>query len=343
MIEDLAKCNYRASFETLGSSNGLKGNGVIKLNRMTAIEVKLDALMNKLGNNERRMHSTHEVGTVDESEKRNSVEEGLAHEGPYQVEEAQYLNANISYKFKPNLNLPTHYTPALRNHDNFSYGGGAQQGQRHRQNFQHQQEQGSQRAENQGQRRSLSFEDQMMAFIGENKRQLNIHEHKFSNLAAFQANTTVFQANTNASLKNLETQVGQLALAMQNQSKDAFLIDTNKNSKDYMVMTLRSGGEIESGKEEEKKKTEKVEVEETGKENKLSSSDLAEETEKEKVQTEQREEKVAMKKNEEKQAYMPAIPFHQRLQKAKMEEQFSRFLDVFKKIEINLPFAEALT
>ena len=26
-----------------------------------------------------------------------------------------------------------------------------------------------------------------------------------------------------------------------------------------------------------------------------------------------------------------------------MEEQFSRFLDVFKKIEINLPFVEALT
>ena len=29
------------------------------------------------------MHSTNEVGIVDENEKRNSVEEGLAHEGPY--------------------------------------------------------------------------------------------------------------------------------------------------------------------------------------------------------------------------------------------------------------------
>ena len=48
------------------------------------------------------------------------------HEGSYQVEEAQYLNANRSYNFKPNLNLPTHYTPTLRNHENFSYGGGAQ-------------------------------------------------------------------------------------------------------------------------------------------------------------------------------------------------------------------------
>ena len=96
MIEGLAKCNYRAPFETSGSSSRLKGSGVIELNRMTAIEAKLDALMNKMGNHERRMHSANEVGTVDENEKRNSVEEGLTHEGPYQVEEAQYLNANRS-------------------------------------------------------------------------------------------------------------------------------------------------------------------------------------------------------------------------------------------------------
>ena len=98
---------------------------MIELDRMTTIEAKLDALMSKMRNHERRMHSTNEVGTVDEKEKRNSVEEGLAHEGPYQVKEAQYLNANRSYNFKPNLNLPTHDTPTLRNHDNFSYGGGA--------------------------------------------------------------------------------------------------------------------------------------------------------------------------------------------------------------------------
>ena len=92
---------------------------------MTAIEAKLDAVMNKLGSNERRMHTALEVGTVDEGESRKSAEEGSNREGPYQVEEAQYLNANRSYTFKPNLNLPTHYTPAHRNHENFSYGGRA--------------------------------------------------------------------------------------------------------------------------------------------------------------------------------------------------------------------------
>ena len=62
----------------------------------------------------------------------------------------------------------------------------------------------------------------MLSFMGENKRLLNIHEQKFVELVAFQVNTTVFQANTNASLKNLETRVGQLALSMQNQYRDSF-------------------------------------------------------------------------------------------------------------------------
>ena len=55
---------------------------------MTTIEAKLDALMNKLGNNKRRMYTTLEVGIVNEGEKRNSAKEGPTHEGPYQVEEA---------------------------------------------------------------------------------------------------------------------------------------------------------------------------------------------------------------------------------------------------------------
>ena len=88
LIEDLTKCNYKPPFETSRSSSRLKGSGMLDLNRMTAIEAKLDALMRKMGNRERRMHSTNEVGTIDEVEKRNSDEEGLAHENPYQVEEA---------------------------------------------------------------------------------------------------------------------------------------------------------------------------------------------------------------------------------------------------------------
>ena len=123
VIENLAKCNYKAPYEALGSSSRLEGSGFIELDRMTSIKAKLDAVINKLGNNERRMHTAHEVGAV-EDRIRRSVE-GLVGEEPYQVEETKYMNEQRSYHFKPNPNLPTDYTQALRNYESFSYGGGA--------------------------------------------------------------------------------------------------------------------------------------------------------------------------------------------------------------------------
>ena len=109
LIEDLVKFNYKAPSEASGSSSRMKGNGLIGLDRMETIKAKLDAVMNKLGNSERRMHTAHEVRAVEERSRR-SVEE-LVGEEPYQVEEAKYMNEKTSYHFKPNPNLPTHYTP----------------------------------------------------------------------------------------------------------------------------------------------------------------------------------------------------------------------------------------
>ena len=66
----------------------------------------------------------------------------------------------------------------------------------------------------------------------------------------------MFKANTNASLKNLETQVRQIALTMQNQSKDVFPSDTMKNPKYCMAVTLRSGRKLEERRNENMKTTE---------------------------------------------------------------------------------------
>ena len=136
LIKELAKVNYRSPFEASRSSSRFRVRGVIELNKMTAIEAKLDAIMNGMNTQERRSHSVNEVGIVNGAEQNSVANQGLAQEGPYQVEEIQYLNGNRSYNFKPNSNLPTHYTPALRNHENLSYGGGNHQGQRPIHNYQ---------------------------------------------------------------------------------------------------------------------------------------------------------------------------------------------------------------
>ena len=153
------------------------------------------------------------------------------------------------------------------------------------------QNQGIQRAEH---KRSQSFEDQMLNYMAENKRILNLHEHKFVELAVCQANTTIFQTNTNASLKNLDTQVGQLAQTLQNQHRDSFLSDTKMNLKGYMAITLRSGKELQGRKEVEKNYTdveiEKADQNETGSEKKQYITELTNESEQLKKQNEQKTE-----------------------------------------------------
>ena len=128
---------------------------------------------------------------------------------------------------------------------------------------------------------------------------------------------------------------------MQNKTKDAFPGDTQKNPRDYMAVQLRSGKELGNNRVEKKEKTEQEEEEETRRDNRKSSSKLIVETEN-KVQTKQLGKNCEQQQKEKVQAYTPAVPFPQRLQKAEKEEQISKFLEMFKKIEINIPFADAI-
>ena len=94
----------------------------------------------------------------------------------------------------------------------------------------------------------------MLQFMGDNKRLLQFHEHKLSDLETFKSYTQMFQKNASVSLKNLETQVGQLALNMPNQSKGTFRSDTQKNPKDCMAIQLRSGKDLSNNKKTREKK-----------------------------------------------------------------------------------------
>ena len=88
----------------------------------------------------------------------------------------------------------------------------------------------------------------MLQFMGENKIILNTHEKRFSEIENFQANTIVFQTNTEASLRNLETQVGKLALSLLNQSRNGFPSSTEINPKDLIPTALRSNDELQGNK-----------------------------------------------------------------------------------------------
>ena len=103
----------------------------------------------------------------------------------------------------------------------------------------------------------------MLQFMGDNKRLLQFHEHKLSNLEAFKSDTHMFQKNASASLKKFRDTSRATALNMPNQSKGTFPSDTQKNPKDCMAIQLRSGKDLSSNKKTERKGETKAEKEET--------------------------------------------------------------------------------
>ena len=88
-------------------------------------------------------------------------------------------------------------------------------------------------------------------------------------------------------------------------------------------------------------RTDQKEEKANGRENGKSMAERTIETEKQ-VKTEQPEKSCEQKHKEKIKAYTPAVPFPQMIQKAMKEEKFSKFLEIFKNIEISIPFAESI-
>ena len=109
----------------------------------------------------------------------------------------------------------------------------------------------------------------MPGYMADTKKILSNHEQRFVDM-------DIFQANNNASLKNLETQVGQLALSLQKQSKDTFPSDTQKNPKDFLAVILRSGNELRESKKNEKDSRNKEAVKEERNQKLEAEKDVAE-------------------------------------------------------------------
>ena len=107
--------------------------------------------------------------------------------------------------------------------------------------------------------------------------------------------------------------MGQLALTLQNQSRDSFPSDTKKNSKDCMAITLRSGKELQVEKEDEKRQTEEEadneDQNQTTSEERQERTKKAYQNQKLKGQAEVQTEKTVQKEKEEVRVYHPLIPF----------------------------------
>ena len=132
--------------------------------------------------------------------------------------------------------------------------------------------------------------------------------------------------NMGATIKTLETQIGQLALAVQEQSVMTFPSDTEKNPRECKAVTLRSGKELGDNKKEQLKEGEVEKVNEDT--------------------TQVTEPIVVTPGNitfpDKPPKITHPLPYPQRFKKKIIDEQFSKFLSIFKKLQVNIPFADAL-
>lgn len=155
-----------------------------------------------------------------------------------------------------------------------------------------------------------------------------------TNMNSLTQETRDAQKNTRASIKNLEIQVGQIAQQLSQRAPGnlpSYTVTNPRNQENVNMVTTRS-------KKLEESKSPKV-TQDGG----VSSPELVE------VEVDVRDtipthdvEEPENKKKDDLPKPQIKLPFPQRLKKEKDEKSFGKFIEIFKKLQINIPFAEAL-
>ncbi|XP_023766047.2 uncharacterized protein LOC111914567 [Lactuca sativa] len=137
--------------------------------------------------------------------------------------------------------------------------------------------------------------------------------------------TQTFQQETKASIKNLEKQVSQLATSVSKlESQGKLLAQTETNPRhNVCAITLRGGKSYDGPKVSVDQKEEEIVVEEATKEQK-------------------KEEKTIKKKPFIIESKATPALFPERLKSTKKEREESEIMQIFKRVQINISFLEAI-
>ncbi|XP_073120253.1 uncharacterized protein [Henckelia pumila] len=198
--------------------------------------------------------------------------------------------------------LPNTYHPGLRNHENISYA--------NKKNVLNPPQRFN---TNKGEGKA-SLEDVVSTFVNESGKRMSRTETRHDSMETH-------MYSLGAMMKSMETQIGKLTNALK-ENRGHFPSNTEVNPKEWCkAVELRSGKKLV---------VEKREVE----------HEKAKEAEDSVVEEKIVEEEK--KESESKPMYKPHLPYPQRFKNKALDEKFSKFLDIFKKIHINIPFADAL-
>ncbi|XP_050919594.1 uncharacterized protein LOC127137152 [Lathyrus oleraceus] len=246
-----------------------------------------------------------------------------------QVEEINFLKQNNPYS--------NTYNPGWKNHPNFSWKdqqGSAQKQVPTQYQSQTQQQYRPQQLQPYQQQQFHPSQQQFQQQVPRKADWEIAIEKMAAQSSQFQEETRSNLRNTGASIKNLEVQMSQIAQQLAgSQTPGALPSATVTNPREHnnvSVVTTRSSKAKEVPKKDVKQEDQFLEVDLEIKENEVVS---------EKVTV---SEPVAKEKVSESKPVVK-LPFPTRnKKKEKHEKNFEKFLEMFKKLEINIPFLEAL-
>ncbi|KAL5558871.1 hypothetical protein UlMin_035082 [Ulmus minor] len=136
---------------------------------------------------------------------------------------------------------------------------------------------------------------------------------------AFIDDTQANFRNQGASIRNLEHEVGEISKLLTERGQGALPSNTERNPREEAkAITLRSGKELEKSKEARKQA---IEEDTSVSKNQPATTTIEQPLPKPSTN---------------------AVPFPQRLRKQNLDKQFSKFIDIFKSLHINLPFVDML-
>ncbi|XP_056162170.1 uncharacterized protein LOC115663395 [Syzygium oleosum] len=216
-------------------------------------------------------------------------------------------NTNFVGNFSglPNNPYSNTYNPGWRNHPNFSWSNQNQQGPR----------------------------PPPPSFRPPEEKQHNHLEEMVTKLAQttqdFIKSADVRFQNREASIRNRRSEVGRLANHLSERPYGTLPSNMRRiQVENAKAITLRSGKEVSRNLSNESTRKKK-EIEPPG-------ADAPE------IEPSKADPPRSKLFPDNPKPYVPPVPYPERLQQHKIDKQFSKFLDVFKKLHINIPFADAL-
>ena len=224
-----------------------------------------------------------------------------------------------------------------------SYGGNSYQNQNQGQGWRNNQNQNSQNNQGYGWRNNQNNMPSNRANETPSEKKLDLEQALAQMLTSHSAFMNETKANMQqqatqlnnqaAQLRSLEAQMGQMANLLTERQPGSLPSNSEVNprrdgNEQVKAVMLRSGKELKS--QVQPPVVEQLEIEE-----------IIQPERKDDADKEQPQEKQSSETSSEAKASIP-VPYPQRLKKHKLDKQFTKFMDVFKKLHINIPFADAL-